>query len=312
MPCNHYGKTPPCSQTIIDAKISQIHIANCDPSISKKEIENKFKKHNIKIFYDFPKDLVEKIFTLNLGFYKCSILQTPFFTLKYAMTADGKIATQNLSSKWISNSYSRANVQQERAQHDAICVGQNTLLQDNPRLTIRLAKIKNLKQPLIVLPLSRDCLREELNIFKQKEVVFIVKKKFSKSIALIKKYKKNLIFYQNFFFSKKILTELISTYQINSIFVEGGSHLQGELLQQGLIDKVSIYLTPRLLGDGKGALSPFNLKKSKNIPSSFPTTIAETKTIHFAKVQLFAADLHLQGYLTPKVIKQLKKKIIVK
>lgn len=160
MPCSFTGRTPPCTNAIIKSGIREVHVAllDNDPRIKNARGENnsvaRLRSHGIKVIYDCPIKIAQKLFYLNWDYYKKNATGLPSFTLKYAMSGDGKIAPSlNKANKQrlvLSNPVSKLQVHEERAQHEAILVGGHTLIADNPQLNVRIAKATqtSFKQPV--------------------------------------------------------------------------------------------------------------------------------------------------------------------
>ena len=149
-PCHFQGKTPPCTKAIVNSGIKVIHIALKDPHPQVGLLSHEYlKSKGIKVVNDFPLEMKWQHFKLNYDFFKKQIIKMPAVTLKYAMTLDGKIATHNFDSKWITNDKARAQVQEDRQKSDAILIGASTLFKDNPRLNVR--REKTSFQPRIIV-----------------------------------------------------------------------------------------------------------------------------------------------------------------
>ena len=161
-PCSHYGKTPPCSDLIIENKIPHVVIGAIDDheKVSGKGVE-KLKKAGIKVEINILKD---QCIDLNKRFYKFHNKGIPYVILKWAESADGFISRsfediQNGKSNWITGEESKKYVHQQRATEQAILVGKNTVMNDNPSLTTRLVEGKNpLRIILSNIPLENDAL----------------------------------------------------------------------------------------------------------------------------------------------------------
>jgi diaminohydroxyphosphoribosylaminopyrimidine deaminase/5-amino-6-(5-phosphoribosylamino)uracil reductase len=151
-PCNHYGRTPPCTEAILAAGIRRVVVGMQDPNplVAGKGIR-RLQEAGIDVTVGV---LERECQELNEGFAFAIVRQQCFGLLKYAMTLDGKSAAATGHSRWISNSLARQWVHQQRAWHDAVIVGSRTVWQDNPRLTCRLAELQG-SQPLRVV-LSRS------------------------------------------------------------------------------------------------------------------------------------------------------------
>lgn len=134
-PCCHSGRTPPCTQAVIEAGIGEVHIAMLDPNplVSERGVKE-LKKAGIEVYLG---EYEEKAQEINEAYTKFITTGIPFVTTKFAMSIDGKIATKNGDSKWISSDEARKYVHNLRHTVDAIMVGANTIIIDDPRLTAR-------------------------------------------------------------------------------------------------------------------------------------------------------------------------------
>ena len=251
-PCCHFGRTPPCTEAIIKSGISKIFISVEDPDdrVSGKGIEQ-LQKAGIDVILGLGKEETEIDLEAHI---KLSETGLPFVTAKFAMSLDGKIAASSGESKWITSEESRLVSHVMRLESDAIMVGINTVLVDNPRLTARLEDHNVDRQPLRVIidsggriPVKSSMLFEDGSTF----VATAKNARFSDDI-------KNLS--TKAFPDKKGKVDLISVLKylgkipVSSVFVEGGSELLGSLFDQGLVDKVAAFISPSIIG-GRASLS---------------------------------------------------------
>ena len=139
-PCNHCGKTPPCSAFIIKKGIKRVVIGALDPNSEHTGGAEKLEKSGVEVIKDILK---EDAIELNEIFFKNVLSQKPFIAIKTATTLDGKIATENGSSKWITSEKSREFVQNLRNKYDSILTSSSTVIKDNPSLTARGIGYKN-------------------------------------------------------------------------------------------------------------------------------------------------------------------------
>ena len=144
-PCNHQGRTPPCAPLVRDSGVARVVIGALDPIPGHGGGAALLKKAGIAVTTGVLNDACERA---NLGFYTHARLGRPAFTLKAAVTLDGKIATVGTESKWITSEAARADVLKMRGQHDAILIGAGTVLADDPRLT---ARTKGYKDPIRIV-----------------------------------------------------------------------------------------------------------------------------------------------------------------
>lgn len=273
-PCNHYGKTPPCVEGIIKSGIKKVVFAMKDPNPNVKgNGEKELIKHRIKIEKGILENKAKK---LNEVFIKYVTTKIPFVVLKTAMSMDGKIATKNWDSKWITGKKAREYAHCLRSKYDAILVGINTVLKDNPRLT---ARIKNKKNPLRIVLDSRLRIPLTAHVLKDKNILIatskqhnkIKKKKLEKkgiSIFVLGEKKINI---------KKLLKKL-GKINVSSILVEGGSKVQGSFIDQRLVDKVIFFYAPKIIG-GKNAKPAIGGKGASNMKKAIELKDVEMKRI---------------------------------
>lgn len=243
-PCAHFGKTPPCVSEIIKAGFSRVVVAMRDPNplVNGKGIKM-LKKAGIKVDVGCFQNEARK---LNKKFIKWISTGLPFVSIKVAMSLDGKIATRANDSKWITSEESRAYVRDLRDSHDAILVGINTLLKDNPMLS---GKKRNPRR--IVLD-STLRINTNSRFLRNKNVLIITTDRAPKN---------KLDFLRKRGYPIKIFKRKISIYPllrflgkigISSILVEGGSAIFGSFIDARAIDKCYFFIAPKIIG-GKTA-----------------------------------------------------------
>ncbi|MBE8190410.1 MAG: bifunctional diaminohydroxyphosphoribosylaminopyrimidine deaminase/5-amino-6-(5-phosphoribosylamino)uracil reductase RibD [Candidatus Thioglobus sp.] len=244
-PCSHQGKTPSCAAEIIRSKPKKVVIAALDnnPKVSSVAL---MQAAGIEVVTGI---LQAQALELNRGFHKRMENNSPFVTCKIASSLDGKIALNSGESKWITNEFSRADVQKLRAQNQAIITGSGTVLADNPSLDVR---DKNLPSPIkIVMDRSNKITDKSLNIFKGKQAIITNK-------------------------TPQQVLSLLAEMQINNVLLEAGSLLSGAFLSENLIDEFIFYQAPILLG--KEAISMLNFEV-KNMNEKRQLTISDMKII---------------------------------
>ncbi|MBR0141568.1 MAG: bifunctional diaminohydroxyphosphoribosylaminopyrimidine deaminase/5-amino-6-(5-phosphoribosylamino)uracil reductase RibD [Ruminococcus sp.] len=263
-PCCHYGKTPPCTEAIIEHGIKRVFIGSSDPNplVSGKGAEI-LRNHGIEVFEGILKDECDSI---NEIFFHYITTKKPFVTMKYAMTADGKIATRMGFSKWITGEQARLNVQKERLRHSAIMVGIGTVVKDDPMLTCRL---ENSRNPIRIICDSNLRIPLESNIVKTaKEIrTIIATTDFGKRINNEKKEKKKTLEElgcefittrtdsENSHVDLGTVMKKLGDMKIDSILLEGGGELNWSMLNGGHVNKVQAYIAPKIFG-GASAKSP--------------------------------------------------------
>lgn len=247
-PCAHFGKTPPCSDLIIKNKIPQVVIGCRDPftEVDGKGIE-KLQKAGIEVVTHL---LEEECKELNKRFFTFVIKKRPYIILKWAQTANGKMANDSNERLLITNEYSNRLVHQWRTEEAAILIGTNTALLDDPSLTNRLWTGVNPVRMVIDMLLR---LPGHLKIFDQQERTIV----FNGSKQEIK----NNIHYYRVEKSKNIIQQIIhAAYQLGlqSIFVEGGATLLQSFIDVGLWDEARIITNEKLVIKGGLAAPLFN------------------------------------------------------
>ena len=251
-PCAHYGKTPPCVTSIISAQISRVvcPLTDPDPRVSGTGFA-KLKQANVELeFLPIARTWAEDI---NRGFLSRIKKGRPFVTVKLGISLDGKIASKSGKSQWITNQFSRARSHLLRAQNDAVLVGTNTFLKDNPKLNIR-GTLSNYSNPLRVF------LDRKLKIFPSDSIVKNLTQYPSIIVHGEQTNLENLKIWEN---SKIELLKIKSNNNnidltqlfqrlgqkgVNSILVEGGGKLAKSLLQTGLIDELIIFRSGVIIG----------------------------------------------------------------
>lgn len=254
-PCCHYGRTPPCTKAIIEAKISRVVIGSRDsnPLVSGKGAEI-LRKAGIEVIEDFMRDECDK---LNPIFFRYITTKLPYVSLKYAMTADGKIATYSGKSKWITNEFSRNDVHRLRKKHRAIMVGIGTVLADNPMLNCR---IENGRNPIRIVCDSKLRIPLDCNICKTANeistLVVSAIENSEKQAELEKMGVKTLILPdKNGKVDLKKLMQYLGEKSIDSVLIEGGGTLAYSALQAKIVNHIYSYIAPKIFG-GENAKTP--------------------------------------------------------
>lgn len=254
-PCCHYGRTPPCTEAIIEAKISRVVIGSRDPNplVSGKGAEI-LRKAGIEVVEDFLREECDR---LNPIFFQYITTRLPYVSLKYAMTADGKIATYSGKSKWITNEYSRNDVHRLRRKYRAIMVGIGTVLADNPMLNCR---IENGRNPIRIVCDSNLRIPLDCNICKTaNEISTIVVSAIEnpeKQNKLEKMGVKTLVLPDK---KGKVDLKKLMSYlgknSIDSVLIEGGGILAYSALESGIVNHIYSYIAPKIFG-GQNAKTP--------------------------------------------------------
>jgi len=287
-PCAHTGRTPPCVDRVIASGIKEVVIGMIDPNpLNNGKGIILLKQNNIKVRAGV---LSEKIKEINASFIKYITTRMPFVTVKVAESLDGRIATRSGDSKWITSDRSRAFAHRIRKDYDAIMVGVNTVLRDNPFLNVWFSKKKIIK---IIID-SNLSISEDSNIFSSGSQVIIVTlpsrpgqetenraRLSAKAKILEVKEKEGQI---NLTDALKKLGAL----QISNIIVEGGGTLIGSLFDQRLVDRVLFFISPKIIG-GKDAISSVMGNGVKRIDQAIK--LRDLKIRRFGEDLLFSAKV---------------------
>ena len=254
-PCCHTGKQPPCTEAIVEAGIKHVVIGSRDPNplVHGKGVAF-LRDHGVEVTEDFLRDECD---ALNPVFFKYISEKIPYVVLKYAMTADGKIATATGESKWITGEDARFEVQRMRHRYMAIMAGIGTVLADDPMLNVR---IEGLKSPVRVICDSRLRVPVESNIVRTakdiRTIVVYADGDLSKQKAL-SECGVELMNVPGIDGRVDVaaLIKKLGESGIDSVFVEGGGTLNDSLRAAGLIDRVECFVAPKIFG-GADAKSP--------------------------------------------------------
>ncbi|WP_038056458.1 bifunctional diaminohydroxyphosphoribosylaminopyrimidine deaminase/5-amino-6-(5-phosphoribosylamino)uracil reductase RibD [Thermodesulfobacterium hydrogeniphilum] len=254
-PCSHYGKTPPCTEKILEVGISKVICAIRDPNpVARGGLEIlKSKGVEVKV------GVLEKEAKILTRFFLSYILRKqPWVIMKVASSLDGKIAVSTGDSKWITGEEARKYGHKLRHICDAILVGKNTVIKDNPELTCRLVKGKN---PVRIVLDTKLSLSPDYKIFKidkdKKTVIACGEKASLKKEEVFKNkgievwrlpLKRNKI-------DLKALLEKCYEKGISSLLVEGGAKIHGSVLEENLVDEIFYFVGPVIIGDKKGIMA---------------------------------------------------------
>lgn len=257
-PCSHFGRTPPCTEALIEAGIRKVVMATTDPNpLVAGNGAAMLKQAGIKVKHGV---LEEKAKRLNEVFFKYILSGTPFVVAKTAMTMDGKIATATGKSRWISGKKSRLFVHRLRSMCDGIMVGINTVLQDNPRLDVRLEGEEE-SNPIRIIVDSEAKLPLDAIVVKtapqHKTILATTARAAGQKLASLRSRGVEVLVLpaQNEKVDLRALMHALGQQEISILLVEGGGTLNYSLLEQNLIDKLYCFIAPLLFG-GRGAPTP--------------------------------------------------------
>jgi diaminohydroxyphosphoribosylaminopyrimidine deaminase/5-amino-6-(5-phosphoribosylamino)uracil reductase len=291
-PCSHYGRTPPCTQALIDAGISEVHIALLDPNplVSGCGV-GRLNEGGIKTHIGTCQQEAHEI---NEAYIKHITTGLPFVMAKFAMSLDGKIATKTGDSKWITKDEARKYAHDLRYTADAIMVGVNTILADNPRLTARgcggrggIGKM----QPIRLVVDSKGRVPLNAHIFEPPGGVLLAvaapfnsenKEKFVKAGAEVLELPA-----EEGSVDVVELFKSLGKREIVTVLVEGGGKLLGSLFDHHLVDKVLVFISPVIIGGSRAAI----------VAGDGVDNMAKALRLSRVNVKCFGDDVLISGYM---------------
>ena len=252
-PCNHTGSTGACVQAIIDAGITTVVFAVADPNPVAAGGAQALKAAGINVVSGVLE--IEAAFSNRAWLMKIK-KKRPFFTWKVAATLDGKVAAADGTSKWITNEVSRADVQVLRRQADAILVGTNTVIADNPHLIPRGEFAGYASNPIRVVCGEQELPKDSF-VFDSAAQTVVVKSK-----------------------DLDVLVEKLNELAVNHVLVEAGPTLASAMVDHCLMDELVIYQAPSFLGTGKHFFA-----------FDYPTTITDQMRMEHIRTQVLDGDV---------------------
>ena len=298
-PCSHYGRTPPCTQAIIDAGISEVHIALLDPNplVSGRGV-GRLNEGGIKTNIGVCQQEAHEI---NEAYIKHITTGLPFVMAKFAMSLDGKIATKTGDSKWITKDEARKYAHDLRYTADAIMVGVNTILADNPRLTARgcggrggIGKM----QPIRMVVDSKGRVPLDAHIFEPPGGVLLAvaapfdsakKEKFVQAGAEVLELpaEEGSVDVMELFKS-------LGKREIVTVLVEGGGQLLGSLFDHHLVDKVLVFISPVIIGGSRAAI----------VAGDGVDNMARALRLSRVNIKSFGDDVLVTGYMEKEFLQE--------
>lgn len=297
-PCCHYGKTPPCTEAILASGISRVIVGSDDPNpqVAGGGIKQ-LREAGIEVERGFLREECDRI---NPVFFHYIRHKTPYVAMKYAMTADGKTATVTGASKWITGEQARAHVQILRNRYAAIMAGIGTVLADDPLLTCRLPHgrqpLRVICDSLLRIPAeSRICqtaaeVPTVIAALRPQDVPLARRTEYERKCALLEEMGLTVLFLrpvrgqeswdeaQSARRPEPDLTELMQRLGergVDSVLLEGGAELNSSALRQGLVNKIYVYIAPRIFG-GAAAKGPVGGYGVPEPGQAYPFRLTET------------------------------------
>ena len=290
-PCSHFGKTPPCAKLVKESGVSRVVVATMDPnpSVAGRGI-NLIKEAGIEVEVGLLEQEARK---LNERFIHNMLTNKPFVISKFAMTMDGKIATHNGHSKWITSEESRLQVHKLRHEIDAILVGVGTVLADNPLLTTRLPHREG-KNPIRIIldsDLKTPLHANAVNTAEAQTIVVCGKNADAKKVKQLSDKGVQILSVTKTEEGLNLIEMLDELYKfgITDLLVEGGAEINASFLRAGLLNKVLVYIAPKLLG-GRHSKTPF---AGMDINS-----IDDALQLEFDSIEQVGPDLCITAYPT--------------
>ncbi|WP_433509939.1 bifunctional diaminohydroxyphosphoribosylaminopyrimidine deaminase/5-amino-6-(5-phosphoribosylamino)uracil reductase RibD [Nonomuraea sp. CA-143628] len=307
-PCDHTGRTGPCSLALLDAGVARVVVAVADPTPKAAGGAARLRAHGVVVESGLLAEEAERV---NAEWLTYARLGRPYVTWKFAATLDGRSAAPDGTSQWITSPEARADVHRLRAESDAIIAGIGTILADDPRLTARPGDPADQARPdhpigpgltfRLTSPAERerltspalDAVRQPLRVVVDSEArtppgAWVLDGEAPTLVAVADdvetRLKAELIRLprQDGGLDLHALLRELAAREVVSVFLEGGPTLAGAFLRQGLIDRVIAYLAPALLGAGPAALGEAGV-----------ATIAATHRLAFDDVSPIGPDLRL-------------------
>ena len=294
-PCSHTNKnTPPCAPSIIEEKFSSVVISTIDPNpnVSGSGVRL-LRDHGIEVITGLLEEDGRK---LNEVFFKYITTNVPFVHLKLAQSLDGRVATKNGESKYITGKESLARVHSLRQKYDCIMVGRKTIEIDNPSLTTRTDEFESLSHPLRIVVGKLKGLNHDWKIFQDdyknntmimtteddvRDSPDVVQFLESQGVALLP-VKKN----EDESIDLNLILKALANLKLTSILVEGGPMLATAFLKASLVDKVSFFVAPVIIGEGKSSIENLGIN-----------SLVDKLKLHSRKTEILGDDILIEGYL---------------
>jgi len=279
-PCAHEHRSPSCAQAAIDAGVRRVVVSMTDP-------DERVRGAGLRLLEIAGIEtavgvLEQRALKLNEFYVKHRLTGRPFVTVKFAMSLDGKIATRTGESRWITGEEARTHAHRLRHAHDAILVGVNTVIADDPELTVRVDGGKS-RQPLRVVLDSQLRIRQSARIVGENTLIATTRPGHMGAAEVLR-----LPAAAGGRVSLPALLDELGQRGILSLLVEGGAEVHASFFAEGLVDKVYAYVAPRLIG-GKQAPGPLGGSGVEHLAGS-----TQLRELDFGRL---GDDLVITGYV---------------
>ena len=287
-PCNHYGRTPPCSEALINAGVSKVVVGMVDPNpLVAGGGMARLRAAGIEVVVGVEEAACRR---LNEGFIHRILYQRPLGILKYAMTLDGKIATTSGHSTWVTNQDARAEVHRLRAACDAVVVGGNTVIKDDPYLTSHNSNVHN---PLRVVMSRSLNLPEQARLWDTSQAPTLVFTEVGSSQTFQNMLREKGVEVLEF---RSLTPEQVMTHLYErgfcSVLWECGGILAAKAIAQGAVQKIMAFIAPKIIG-GNHAPTPVGDLGLASMTQALP--------LERVSWRIIGSDCLVEGYL-PSVV----------
>jgi len=292
-PCCHYGRTPPCTEAIIAAGITEVHLAMLDPNPlvcgrGKEQLE----RQGIRVYVGEREEEARQV---NEAYIKFITTGLPFVIAKFAVSLDGKIATKSGDSRWISGIEARGYVHNLRYATDAIMAGVNTVLADDPQLTARSCGGRGGSarvQPLRVIVDSKGRTPLTARVFNEpgKTLLALGRSVTPEERRTLARADVEILELpsEEGLVDLERLMKMLGEREITSVLVEGGGTLLGSLFDHGLVDKVVAFVAPIIIGGKEAKMA---------VGGKGVDRVADAIRLERVRLEKFGDDLMVSGYV---------------